>query len=173
MRQRFEVQLALGAVPIERVEIPTRTRDELPPTLAALQWVFTTPQVSSEVFRLLEDQLLRNDRSKGRPGMDLWQILVLGVVRLTLDLNYDRLHHVANYDSLVRQLLGQPAFDTTLQFKLSTLKENVALLSEELLEEINAVIARYSGQVIKKKTPGCRSKSIAMPLRATCIFLPI
>ncbi len=151
MRKKFEVQLALGAVPIEWVEIPTRTRDELPPTLAALQWVFTTPQVSREVFRLLEDKLLRNDRSKGRPGMDLWQILVLGVVRLTLDLNYDRLHHVANYDSLVRQLLGQPAFDTTLQFKLSTLKENVALLSEELLEEINLVIARYSGECIKKK----------------------
>ena len=151
MRQRFEVQLALGAVPIELVEIPTRTRDELPPTLAALQWVFTTPQVSSEIFALLEERLLRNDRSKGRPGMDLWQILVLAVVRLTLDLNYDRLHHVANYDSLVRQLLGQPAFDTTLQFKLSTLKENLALFSEELLEEINAVIARYSGQVIKKK----------------------
>jgi len=154
MRQRFEVQLALGAVPIERVEIPTRTRDELPPTLAALQWMFTTPQVSGEVFRLLEERLLRSDCSKGRPGMDLWQILVLGVVRLTLNLNYDRLHHVANYDSLVRQLLGQPAFDTTLQFKLSTLKENVALLSEELLEEINAVIARHSGQVIKKKDAG-------------------
>ena len=82
IRQLFEVQLALGAVPIELVQIPTSTRDELPPTLAALQWVFTTPQVSNEVFRLLEDQLLRNDRSKGRPGMDLWQILVLGVVRL-------------------------------------------------------------------------------------------
>ncbi len=66
MRQRFEVQLALGAVPIEWVEIPTRTRDELPPTLAALQWVFATPQVSSEVFTLLEDRLLRNNRSKGR-----------------------------------------------------------------------------------------------------------
>ena len=61
MRQLFEVQLALGAVPIERVEIPTRTRDELPPTLAALHWVFTTLQVSIEVFRLLEDRLLRKD----------------------------------------------------------------------------------------------------------------
>jgi hypothetical protein len=87
MRKRFEVQLALGAVPIEQVEIPSRTRDELPPTLAALQWVFTTPEVSSKVFALLEDQLLRKDHSRGRPGMDLWQILVLGVVRLTLDLN--------------------------------------------------------------------------------------
>lgn len=170
MRQRFEVQLALGAVPIERVEIPTRTRDELPPTLAALQWVFTTPQVSHEVFKLLENQLLRNDRSKGRPGMDLWQILVLGVVRLTLNLNYDRLHHVANYDSLVGQLLGQPAFDTTLQFKLSTLKENVALLSEELLEEINAVIARYSGQIIKKKDAGLSIKVDSYAFESTVHF---
>ena len=37
MRKRFDVQLALGAVPIERVEIPTRTHDELPLTLAAVQ----------------------------------------------------------------------------------------------------------------------------------------
>ena len=74
MRQRLELQLALGAIPIERVEIPTGTRDELPPTLAALQWVFTTPQVSSEIFQLLEKRLLGNDRSKGRPGMELWQI---------------------------------------------------------------------------------------------------
>lgn len=170
MRQRFEVQLALGAVPIERVEIPTRTRDELPPTLAALQWVFTTPQVSSEVFALLEEQLLRNDRSKGRPGMDLWQILVLGVIRLTLDLNYDRLHHVGNYDSLVRQLLGQPAFDTTLQFKLTTLKENVALLSEELLEEINAVIARHCGQVIKKKDAALSIKVDSYALESNVHF---
>ena len=56
MRQRFEVQLTLGAVAIERVEIPTRTSDELPATLAALQWVFTNAQVSSEVFKLLEDR---------------------------------------------------------------------------------------------------------------------
>ena len=170
MRQRFEVQLALGAVPIERVEIPTRTRDERPPTLAALQWVFATPEVSREVFELLENRLLRNDLSKGRPGMDLWQILVLGVVRLTLDLNYDRLHHVANYDSLVRQLLGQPAFDTTLQFKLSTLKENVALLSEELLEKINVVIARHSGQVIKKKDAGLSIKVDSYAFESTVHF---
>lgn len=151
MRKTFEVQLALGAVPIEQVKIPTRTRDELPPTLAALQWMFTTPEVSAEVFKLLEEALLSDNNSKGRPGMDLWQILVLGVVRLTLDINYDRLHHVSNYDSLVRQLLGQPAFDMALEFKLSTLKDNVPLLSEELLEQINAVIARHGGGCIKKK----------------------
>lgn len=158
MRKRFEVQLALGAVPIELVKIPTRTRDELPPTLAALQWVFTTPEVSAEVFKLLEEALLSDNNSKGRLGMELWQILVLGVVRLTLDINYDRLHHVANYDSLVRQLLGQPAFDMELEFKLSTLKDNVALLSEELLEQINAVIVGHGGGCIKKKDAGLALK---------------
>ena len=172
MRKTFEVQLALGAIPIEQVKIPTRTRDELPPTLAALQWMFTTPEVSAEVFKLLEEALLSDNNSKGRPGMDLWQILVLGVVRLTLDINYDRLHHVSNYDSLVRQLLGQPAFDMELEFKLSTLKDNVPLLSEELLEQINAVITRHGGGCIKKKTLGLRSKSIAMLLRATCTSPP-
>lgn len=117
MRKTFEVQLALGSVPIERVKIPTRTRGQLPPTLAALQRVFSTPKVSAEVFKLLEQALLSDNNSKGRLGMDLWHILVLGVVRLTLDINYDRLHHMANYDSLVRQLLGQPAFDMQLEFK--------------------------------------------------------
>ena len=71
MRKRFELQLALGATPIEEVKIPTRTRDELPPTLAALQWVFTTPEVSAEVFNLLEEELLSDNNSKGRVAMEL------------------------------------------------------------------------------------------------------
>ncbi|MHB8851838.1 MAG: hypothetical protein ACYC6P_00610 [Ignavibacteriaceae bacterium] len=30
----------------------------------------------------------------------------IGAVRLTLDVNYDRLEHISNYDSIVRELLG-------------------------------------------------------------------
>ena len=159
MRKRFEVQLALGAVPIENVMIPTRTRDELPPTLAALQWIFVTPEVNEQIFSLLEDAISNSQSGKGRRGMDLWQILVFGVVRLTLDVNYDRLHHIANFDSLVRQLLGQPAFDMEFEFALSTLKDNVPLLSEELLEQINAVVAKHGHDCIKKKDAGLEIKT--------------
>ena len=151
MRKRFDVQLELGAVPIEFVEIPTRTRDELPPTLAALQWIFVTPEVSEEVFAVLEESILSERPETGCRGMDLWQILVFGVVRLTLDVNYDRLHYIANFDSLVRQLLGQPAYDMDFEFALSTLKDNVPLLSEELLEQINAIVAKHGHAQIKKK----------------------
>ena len=47
----------------------------------------------------------------GRPGMDLWHIFVLGVIRLGLGCDYDRLEHIANYDNLVRQIMGLPRFD--------------------------------------------------------------
>jgi len=159
MRKSFEVQLALGAIPIEKVIIPTNSRDEMPPVLAALQWVFTTPELNKEVFALLEKSINPSGKSTGRPGMDLWQILVLGVIRLTLDANYDRIHYVANTDSLTRQLLGQPAFDMSHEYKLSTLKENVPLLTAELLEKINEVIARHGHQVIKKKRRRLQNKN--------------
>ena len=88
-----------------------------------------------------------------------WQILVLGGVRLSFDCNYDRLHYVANYDSLVRQLLGQPAFDMTLYFSLTDLKKNLPLLTEERLAQINAIIARYGRQTLQKKRRSASNQS--------------
>ena len=41
--------------------------------------------------------------------MDLWQILVLGVVRLGLDCDYDRLEDMANHHSLVREMMDLSA----------------------------------------------------------------
>ena len=41
--------------------------------------------------------------------MTLWQILVLGVVRLGLAVDWDRMEDMANHHSLVRQMLQVPA----------------------------------------------------------------
>ena len=51
----------------------------------------------------------------------------------------------------MRQLLGQPAYDMDFEFALSTLKDKVPLLSEELLEQINAIGAKHGHAQIKKK----------------------
>jgi hypothetical protein len=86
--------------------------------------------------------------------MDLWQILVLGVVRLGLDADWDRLEHIANYDSLVRQMLGVPATPWGEEAKVfghQTLRDNVALLDDELLHQINARIAAAGREVFAKK----------------------
>ena len=109
MRQRFEQQLVLGSTPIEEIRFSLRaqrSRDELPPVLKALQYIFITPDLNKEIFELLENKIVKGKKKTGRKGMDLWQILVLATVRHTLDTNWDRLEHVANYDILTRQILG-------------------------------------------------------------------
>ncbi len=68
MRKRFEVQLALGQTPIEKVLLPLKSRDELPPILAGLQWMFQTPAVNEQVFALLETETPGRQESHRPPG---------------------------------------------------------------------------------------------------------
>jgi len=82
MRKRFEVQLEIGATPIEEIRIPFRSRDELPPVMHALEYIYTTPEINREVFQVLEKhvKLLKVER----PGMSLWEILVFRSCTLKL-----------------------------------------------------------------------------------------
>ena len=76
--------------------------------------------------------------------MDLWQIFVVGGVRLCLAADWDRLEHIANYAALVRQRLGLPLTPWGQPAKVfghQTLRDNVALLDHELLSAINARVS--------------------------------
>jgi hypothetical protein len=144
----------LNLTPIEKVIIPLKSRDELPPILAGLQWIWMNPSLKAEILQLVEQVVLAGKRATGRPGMDMWQILVLGVVRLGLGTDYDRLEHIANYDTLVRQILGvsqTPWGETAVEFNHQTLRDNVALIDEALLAAINAKVAAAGRQVFAKK----------------------
>lgn len=154
MRHPFQAQPDLQIIPIEKIQLPLKSRDELPPLLAGLQWIWMHPTLKAEVFALLEAKILAGKKVTGRTGMDLWQILVLGVVRLGLDADWDRMEHIANYDMLVRQMLGVPATPWGAQAKVfahQTLRDNVALLDDELLQEINARVAAAGREVFAKK----------------------
>jgi transposase, IS5 family len=154
MRHSFQHQPDLQITPIEKIRLPLKSRDELPPILAGLQWIWMHPTLKAEILALLDAQILAGKQRTGRTGMDLWQILVLGVVRLGLDADWDRMEHIANYDTLVRQMLGLPAApwdDEAKMFGHQTLRDNVALLDEELLQAINARIAAAGREVFAKK----------------------
>ena len=97
MRHTFQHEPEFQIVPIEKIRLPLQSRDELPPILAGLQWLWMHPALKAEIFGLLEAKILAGKQATGRTGMDLWQILVLGVVRLGLDADWDRLEHIANY----------------------------------------------------------------------------
>ena len=154
MRKRFEVQYELGATRIEDVSIPQNSRDELPPVLQALQYLFCDLELSAQVYEALEKCInakVRNPRT-GCLGMSYWEVLVLAVVRLTLDCDYDRLEHTANYDKLVRLLLGVEVFGGDLKrYPLQTIKDNVGLLDEATLIEINKIVVKAGHSLVKKK----------------------
>lgn len=156
MRKRFELQLETGVTPIEEINVPVKSRDELPPVLRALQYIYTESSINEDVFKVLEQKIRLTDT--GRPGMNLWEILVLGVVRLTLNINYDRLEYTANTDMLLRQFLGindLSGFNVKRkEFALQTLKDNVCLLTEEVFEEINQIVVVAGHNLCRKKKDG-------------------
>jgi hypothetical protein len=176
MRHHFQGEPDLQITPIEKIRLPLKSRDELPPILAGLQWLWMHSTLKGEIFALLEAKILAGKKATGRMGMDLWQILVLGVVRLGLDADWDRLEDLANHHTLIRQMLGVPATPWGQDAKVfghQTLRDNVALLDDELLQQINARIAAAGRGCSQKKTarPSRRLKSRWTPMwwRPTCI----
>jgi hypothetical protein len=81
MRQRFEQQMSLRTVAMPDVKFPLKSRDELPPVLMALQYIFVTSALNEKVFELLEKKICKGKKKTGRKGMYLWHVLVLALVR--------------------------------------------------------------------------------------------
>ena len=69
------------------------------------------------------------DANNGRPGMSLWKILVMGVLRLNLNWDYYRLLEMVNQHKTIRQMLGHGFRDEDEAYNLQTLKDNVSLLT--------------------------------------------
>jgi hypothetical protein len=154
MRKRFEQQTTLGRKLIQDTIIPTAKRSgALPGLCAALKEIFITPKWNEKVFKILENKILSENNKTGRPGMDLWQIFVLSQVRLCQNISYDDLHHVANHDSLIRQLMGVESdfgFDRQ-EFKYQNIIDNVGLLDDESVKQLNDIIVEFGHEVFKKK----------------------
>jgi IS5 family transposase len=152
MRIVKNVQMQLGQVDISKLTFDLKSRDELPQVLRGLQHIYMTPLLRGEIFSILEENIspYANKRN-GRPGMELWKIFVLGVVRLDLNWNYDRLHDSANNHKGIRQMLGHADFADEYHYHLQTVKDNVSLLTPELLDRINQVVVKGGHVILKKK----------------------
>ena len=84
------------------------------------------------------------DTNTGRPGMEQWKILVLGVLRLGLNADYDRIHELANEHKTIRQMLGHSGWadGEDDRYGLQTIKDNLRLFTPEILERINQEVVR-------------------------------
>lgn len=157
MRKHFELCPEIGRLPISEVVIPLKSRDELPPVLLALQTIFVTPQYHKKMFSIIEPIIRNGKQQTGREGMTIWEVIVLSVIRLTLNTNYDRLLWVANYDNCVRELMGVASngygfSGPAKQYSLTALKENIGLLKLDTIEQINLLVLEVGQDYLKKKT---------------------
>jgi len=153
MRKRFEAQLTLGSTPIDQIEILAKSRDEFPPFLRAMQYIYTNTEVNEQVYSLLESTICTKKKT-GRPGMDLWSVFVLAGARLCLNADYDRLHYHANTDGLLRKMLGvHDGITPGRNFDRQTIIDNVSLLDDKTLREINQLIVSLGHKLVKKKEP--------------------
>ena len=152
MRKVIEPQMKLGEVDISTIEFDLRSRDEIPKLLMGLQYIYCTPEVREQVFKILEEIVPKEiDSKNGRPGMTLWKILVLGTLRLNCNWDYDKLKEIVDNYSTLRKMLGHSSYDDDYRYPLQTLKDNVHLLTPEILEKINEVVVDAGHKLVKKK----------------------
>ena len=143
MRQILTPQLQLGQVDIGRIEFDLQSRDDIPQMLRGLQHIYMTPAIREAVFAYLEQIIPQEvDTQTGRPGMELWDILVLGTLRVNLNCDHDRVMELANEHRTLRQMLGHGLVDEDGQYRLQTIKDNVRLFTPEILDGINQIVVK-------------------------------
>ena len=149
MRIVHSPQMSIGQTNIGDIKIDIISRDDIPQILLGLQHIYTTPLLREKVFHILEEIVPCKEIeeesapvsiSKGRPGMDQWKILVLGSLRLGLNADYDRVQELANQHRTVREMLGHGIFDEEDNYRLQTIKDNVSLLTPEIISRIDKVV---------------------------------
>ena len=157
MRNVINLQLMLDGHDIGSIYLDPKSRDDIPQLLCGLQHIYTEPALRERVFAILRDVLPNRVKGEGkanattgRPGMEQWRILVLGVLRLGLNADYDRIQELANQHSTLRQMLGHGDWTDQTQYKLQTLKDNLRLFTPELLDRINLEVVE-AGHVLVKK----------------------
>ena len=155
MRKRFEQQLQLGQISISQIEVNLKSRSGFPKLVLALKELYLTPEYNKMIFCILEGKICSSNNNTGRPGMDLWILFVLAQTRLCLNLSYDDLHHMANYDRLLRMIMGVEVENgyivEPIEFEYQNILDNVSLLDDETIRELNQIVVKMGHNVFKKK----------------------
>ena len=159
-------QMQFGEIDISTIKFNPKSRDDIPQVLMGLQYIYVNTSVREEIFSLLIKNFSpATNKNNGRPGMELWSIFVMGVLRLNLNLDYDRLHELVNEHKTIRAMLGHGIFDDDYEYNLQTIKDNVRFLTPELLDLINIIVVKSGHALVKKKETSelkCRADSFVV-----------
>ena len=89
--------MEFGEIAIGEIHIEAKSWDDIPAVLKGIQQIYTNPQLRQRIFALLIEQVRPSINLKmRRPGMDLWRVLVLAVLKQGLGSEYDHLQEIAD-----------------------------------------------------------------------------
>jgi len=147
MRKSYSSQLRMDCLPIEEIPLNLECRDEIIPVLAGLKHLYSQTELRDQLLELIGTDINAQTRTDtGREGLSYWQILVLGVVRMGCNLNYDKLQDLCEQHQALRSMLEVGLWDGT-HFGWRRLRDTLSLVKSQTLEKINEKIVAH-GQVI-------------------------
>lgn len=162
MRQAIERQRRLDGGSVSQVVLNLNCRDELIPILRGLQQVYATPKVRDAILKLVKRDVSAKSRSdRGRDGLSYWCILVLAAVRLGCNLDYDKLHDLAENHRALRSIMEIGEFDET-HFSWKRIRDNVCLLQPATIAEIDQLIVNAGHKLVPNAVKTMRADSFVV-----------
>ena len=159
MRKAYSNQLRMDCLPIEQVALNLESRDEIVPVLAGLQHLYSKIELRDKVTQLIAADVNSETRNDiGREGFSYWQILVLGVVRLGCNLDYDKLQDLCENHRSLRGILGVGDWDQT-SFGWRRIRDTLCLLKPKTLEQVNELIVSHGQQLHRSASSRVRADS--------------
>jgi len=141
MRIPHRKQQYFGSPPVTQVVLNANCRDRMIPILRGLQHIYSQPELRQQALDLIaKDVLADADPDRGRPGLTLWQILVLASVRLGCDFTYDHLQDLAENHKNLRDIMQVMSDWEDESFDFRRIRENICQVRPETIEAINHLI---------------------------------
>ncbi|NQZ56164.1 MAG: ISNCY family transposase [Lentisphaeraceae bacterium] len=137
--------IPFGVTPIREIKFDPKCRDETTKLLRGIQEIYLDEKSRKATFEILKTMPPEETSlNKGRSGMALWTIFILGMLRLGCNWDYDKLKNSFDNHKKIRQMTGLDIiFDQDEITSLQSIHDNVALFTEDVADQINQVVINF------------------------------
>ena len=157
MQRRFDCEI------VNDVRLNLNCRDEMIPVLCALQQIYSDQPLRDEILALVAEDVNQETREDcGREGLGHWQILVLASVRLSCNLDYDKLQDLAEQHRALRQIMGIGDWNDVTNLSWRRIRDNVCLLKPATIERISHLVVQAGHQVEPEAIAQVRADSFVV-----------
>jgi hypothetical protein len=160
MRKIATIQTDMLNFGVESIKIDIHCRDEVPTLLLGLQELYRHPEIIGKILNFTASILPKKvSLDHGRPGLSVWEIMVLGYIRLSCNLDFDKLADLASNHRTLRLFLHENK-ESDMCYARQTLVDNISLFTPAIVLMINDEISKLLHSLVGSDGPKeCRIDS--------------